>query len=202
MQKLRPKELGLLFVVGGPGGSGASTISKMLAKHFKLKRTYAGQIFRNLVKNYGFEELNDLYSELPIEDIYEFDRVTDDQMIRESQEKDVLIESKNFAGVSTNKGIPCTVKIWLESSLDVRTKRHLKRDGYDKFPGNILKYIQIRRFLRERYESDKKRYKVLYNMDYDNPELYNDIVIDSSKQTVNETYNLILKKIKDGGYIK
>lgn len=202
MQKLRSKELGLLFVVGGPGGSGASTISKMLAKHFNLKRIYAGQIFRDLVKNYGFDELNDLYAELPIEDIYEFDRVTDDQIIRESQEKDVLIESKNFAGVSTNKCIPCTVKIWLKSSEDVRTKRHMKRDGYDKFPVNILKYIQIRKFLKERYESDKKRYKVLYDMDYDNPELYNDIVIDSSKQTVNETYNLILKKIKDGGYIK
>jgi cytidylate kinase len=54
----------------------------------------------------------------------------------------------------------------------------------------------------QRYSNDKNRYKKLYNIDYDNEEKYNDIVIDTSKMNASETFNLILKLIKEGGYIK
>ena len=202
MQNNRSEELGYLFVVGGPGVCGASTISKMLAKKFSLTVVNAGKIFRNLVRECGYQELGNIYNELPIEDIYEFDRVTDEKMIEISKTPNVLIESKGFAGVAKKKKIPCTVKIWLTCSCRTRTIRHLRRDGYDKFPQNIFAFFKVKKFLKERYDSDKGRYKVLYNMDYEHPELYNDIVIDNTNQSVSETYNLILKRIKDGGYIK
>ncbi len=36
----------IVIAAGGPGGSGITTVSKMLAKHFKLKHIYAGDLFR------------------------------------------------------------------------------------------------------------------------------------------------------------
>jgi cytidylate kinase len=39
-------------------------------------------------------------------------------------------------------------------------------------------------------------------VDYSKPKLYNDIVIDSSKINEEETFNLILKRLKDGRYIE
>ena len=196
MQNSRSKELGYLFVIGGPGGCGSSTISKMLARKFGLTVVSAGKIFRSVVRDCGYSHLENIYKELPIEDIYEFDRVTDEKMIAISNTPNILIESKGFAGVATNKNIPCTVKIWLNCSDDVRTRRHLQRDGYTTFPHKIVKYFKQKKFLQERLDSDRRRYKVLYDMDYDKPELYNDIVINNTSQSVSETYNLILKKNK------
>jgi cytidylate kinase len=46
------------------------------------------------------------------------------------------------------------------------------------------------------------RYSSLYGINYDKPEEYNDIIIDSSNLNEKETFDLILKNIKDGGYIK
>ena len=38
-------------------------------------------------------------------------------------------------------------------------------------------------------------------VDYSNEELYNDIVLDTSKLNEKETFDLILRRISDGGYI-
>jgi cytidylate kinase len=48
---------------------------------------------------------------------------------------------------------------------------------------------------------DGRRYKFLYKVDYSNEELYNDIVLDTSKLNEKETFDLILRRISDGGYI-
>ena len=53
-----------------------------------------------------------------------------------------------------------------------------------------------------RYESDSKRYKEIYGVDYSSPKLYNDIVIDSSKINELSTFNLVVKLINDGGFYK
>ena len=37
----------IVIAVGGPGGSGSSTIANMLAGYFHLKNIYAGDLFSN-----------------------------------------------------------------------------------------------------------------------------------------------------------
>ena len=48
-----------LFVIGGPGGSGSSTIAKMFAKYFGMERVYGGDLMRRLVKDKGYENFED-----------------------------------------------------------------------------------------------------------------------------------------------
>jgi CMP/dCMP kinase len=201
-RKKRDVSKGSLFVVGGPGGSGCSVISKMLSKHFNLELIYAGKLFREVVREKGYENFEDYYVGSNEEALLKLDREVDRRLILESEKKDVLLDSKAFAGISEIKDIPCTVKIWLTASLHKRALRHLGKRKLDNFVGKVLGYFKERRNLKKRWRLDRDRYFKLYGINYNKPELYNDIVIDSSSLDEFETFNLILEKLKDGQYLK
>lgn len=196
------KEKGLVIVVGGPGSSGCSTIAKMLAEHFNLERVYAGGIFREFVKDLGYENLDDFYNREKKEKFFELDRKVDEFLIKRAKAGNVLIESKVFGALSSKENIPCTVKIWLESSLYVRVKRLAGKQENLKGLRKIWFYIVNSFNLTRRRIKDGRRYKELYDVEYNRQELYNDIVLDSSELNAKETFDLILEKIKNGGYIK
>ena len=202
-KKRRNKDQGYLFVVGGPGGSGSTVISEMLAKHFKLRRVYGGALFRRAIREKGYEKIEDFYTDFNEEELLKLDMEVDRRLLEESKEKDVLIESKIFSGILHIKNIPCTVSIWLDASLHTRALRHLNREKKEwSFLERIVEYFRIRRNLRKRWNLDRKRYARLYGVDYAKPKLYNSIVIDSSKINEEETFNLILKMLKDGRYLE
>ena len=201
-KKRRSKNDGYLFVVGGPGGSGSTVISDMLSKHFDLRRMYAGSLFRSAVLKKGYENFEDFYKNSNKDELFKLDMEVDRFLLEESKKGNLLIESKIFAGILHIKDIPATVTIWLNASLHVRTLRHLNKLDLDTFWSKLVEYFKIRRDLRKRWLLDSRRYKKLYGVDYSKPKLYNNIVIDSSKMNEEDTFNLILKKLKDGRYIE
>jgi cytidylate kinase len=203
-RKERESSKGYLIVVGGPGGSGCSVISRMLAKHFNLRLVYAGKLFRDAVRKRGYEDFEDFYTSSNKESLLDIDREVDRYLIEESNKKDLIFDSKAFAGISHIKDIPCTVKIWLTASLHVRALRHMGRQDLTGkgFFEKLSMYIKERRNLKKRWKSDKERFFKLYGLDYAKPHLYNDIVIDSSNMDEEETFNLILKKLENGQYLK
>lgn len=201
-RKLRDSSKGYLFVVGGPGGSGCSVISKMLSKHFNLDLIYAGKLFRQEVKRKGYKDFEDFFKSNNKEALLELDKEVDRRLILESEKKDVLLDSKIFSGIAEIKDIPCTVRIWLTASLHKRALRHLGKKNTEGLMEKFLGYFRERRNLKKRWRLDRDRYFELYGIDYSKPELYNDIVIDSSSMDEFETFDLILKKLKDGQYLK
>ena len=191
---LRPKNLGILFVVGGYGGSGATTIAKMLARHFNLNRIYAGGLMRDIAKSNGYDKYEDFLRDTPDSQLKKFDEIVDKKMIKFSYIPNTLIDSKIFSALATKYRIPCTVKIWLSCDIETRARRKTKKDNLD--------YDTVLDDLKERYVSDKNRFEQLYGIDYSNPKKYNDIVIDTTKMNEYQTLNLILKLIEDGKYIR
>lgn len=205
--KKRPKDLGKLIVIGGPGGSGASTIAREIARYYGLNYFYSGLMMRSLARRQNAKSLESfMRSAYFTRNRNKIDKFIDRETIKFSQLADVLIDSKTFAGLSHKKGIPCTVKIWLTADLCTRIHRHLyshKRIKKNtKLSKNSKLYMQTRSSLVLRYSNDKKRYYKLYGIDYDKQELYNDIVIDTSKMGVGATVNLINKLLKDGKFIR
>jgi len=201
-KKVRPEELGYLFVVGGPGSSGSSTISVMLANEFSLKRVYGGEILRDIMLDLGFPTLESAYNEGNMKKVMEIDKKIDEYLIKVSKTKNVLIESKVFAGIAKQQDIPVTVSIWLDASLHVRTMRSLEKLGFTKLIQRIKEYIRIRKNLAYREKFDRGRYMELYGVDSTKPKRYYDIVLNTSHMDEKKTFKLILKLIKDGGYIK
>jgi cytidylate kinase len=203
----RPKDLGLLIVVGGPGGSGSSTIAKMLAAHYGLHRIYGGAFMRQIARRKGYATLEEFISSDEFNlGYYHFDKQIDEETVKAAMHRDVLVESKNFAAIATNEQIPCTVKIWLDADIQTRVWRSLASKHKIKNPEKIDKKSDLYHLtlvgLMQRYSNDKNRYSKLYGIEYEKPELYNDIVIDTTHMNAGETFNKILMEVKRGKFIK
>ncbi len=201
-QKVRSEDLGYLFVVGGPGGSGSSTIAKMLAEQFALRRVYGGGIFQRILAEKGYADRERAFFVQNEKLLLEIDKQVDDILFKEIETPNVLIESKNFAALAKKQEIPCTVKIWIDANLHVRTLRAMSKYNILFNWKSIFTYLRMRYDLVKRYRIDFRRYYDIQGINYSDPTEYNDIVIDSSYLNEKETFDLILKYIKDGGYIK
>ena len=191
-----------VLVFGGPGASGCSTIAKMFAKHFDLEYVYGGELMRKRVEEMGYESLEDFLTEENEEVIFKIDREIDRYLRNRALEGGVVIDSKIFAGLATLEKIPCTAKVWISASLYKRAVRSVSKipnlDVFEKVKVFLTAVVALER----RQKSDSKRYRDLYGIEYDNPSLYNDLVIDSTKIDEKQTFDLILGRLKDGGYIK
>lgn len=192
----------ILLVIGGPGKSGSTTIAKMLSEYFNIERIYGGKFFREAAKERGFKSLEIFLASMGQEKIMELDREVDEKLRRYALKGDVVIESKTFAAISKKEDISCTAKIWLHADLNTRVKRALGKEEFNNFIAKWIRKKQIKKDLTRRYEIDKGRYKELYDIDYDHPEKYNDLVIDSSDQTPDQTFNLIVNFLEDAGITK
>lgn len=193
----RPNDLGMLVVVGGPGGSGSSTIAKLLARHWELHRVDAGEIMRTTNGKRNLEE----YLESQVIKYPEIDKNIDRFLVKMSYYPNMLIEGKFFAAIATMMGIPCTVKIWITASVKTRVMRILEREGHLKANPNITTnssiYKEARTELMQRQSNDAKRCLKIYHIDLSHPENFNDIVVDSSALTVGRTIKKILRDIRD-----
>ena len=188
-----------ILVVGGPGGSGSSTIAKMLAKHFGVKRIYAGGLFRKEAKEKDFEYFEEFLQQIS-KGGNTLDLEIDNLLMEYAQRGNIVVESKVFGALAKSRKIEVTASIWLDANISTRIKRHLERDNVRGIR-KVFKYFEIAYSLTKRYRIDRKKYKRLYNIKYDKPKLYYDIILDTSKLNEEETFKLILEKLKDGGYI-
>jgi CMP/dCMP kinase len=198
----RPHDLGMLVAVGGPGGTGSSTIAKLLAEKWGLHRVDAGEIMRNKLEK---KELSD-YLIQQVTSHPEIDRSIDQFLVRMSYYPNILIESKYFAVISSSVGIPCTVRIWITADFSTRIYRILEREGQLKTQKVISTddalYLETQEDLMRRQANDIKRCRKLYKADLSKPELFNDIVIDTTGLNVPYTMNKIFEEIKKNDELK
>lgn len=190
----------LVIAVGGPGGSGITTISKMLGKHFKLKHIYAGDLFRKAAKEKDIEYFEEFLQQIS-KGGNSLDLEIDGMLEEYGKKGNVVIDSKVYGALAKVKGLNCNVSIWLDAKLDTKVKRHLNKENIRGLK-KLNRYFEIKKRLKKRFRIDKEKYWRLYRVRYDKPELYYNIVLDTSNMNEIETFNLILEKIKDGGYIK
>jgi len=190
----------IVIVVGGPGGSGITTISKMLANHFNIKHIYAGDLFRKAAKERDIEYFEEFLQQIS-KGGNSLDLEIDGLLEQYAEKGDVVIDSKVYGALARKKDLKCNVSIWLDAKQKVKVKRHLEKENIRGLK-KLKRRFEIKKRLKKRYKIDKERYWRLYKVRYDKPELYYNIVLDTSNMNEVDTFNLILEKIKDGGYIK
>ncbi len=189
-----------VIVVGGPGGSGITTISKMLAKHFNLKHIYAGDLFREAAKESDFEHFEEFLQDISKGGNH-LDYEIDEMLEQYANNGNVVIDSKVYGALSKIKNLKCDFSVWLDAKQDVKVRRHLEKENI-KGIKRYFRSIEISKRLKKRYKIDKEKYWRLYKVKYNKPILYYDLILDTSNINEQDTFNLILKKIEDGGYIK
>jgi len=202
----RSKALGTLVVIGGPGGTGLSSVARNLAKRLGLTYLYAGDILRRFGKENGFEDIEEFVkSEVMQNSQGKFDLAVESEVIENSQKPFMLIDSKVFAALSTVLKIPTSIKIWVIASIDVRTHRIFEKYGLanknDVLDMQSQEYLLKQQKLVNRQSLDAQRYFDLYGIEYGKPEQYNDIIVDSSNMTLDDTVKHLIIKLKNMGIV-
>ncbi len=177
---------GLVITIGGPHGSGRSTIAKAVAEHFNLKHFSTGKVFREVAKerNLSVSELNESAER-------EVDLEVDRRSKEEAAKGGVVIESDLAAWMNPDSD----VKIWLTASLAERARR-IYNDEKKRHAEEYSTLKEAEETVRKRDKEDRRRYKEYYDIDLDDLSIY-DLVLDTEDLTVQEVINNVISYIED-----
>jgi len=153
----------MIVTIGGPIGSGKTTVATALAERFSLRHISAGLIFREMARERGMtlEEFSAL-----AEKDSSFDRKVDERQRELAMEGDAVVD-----GRLSGRFIDADLKIWLTAPFQVRAERVARRDGID--------LEEAVRRMREREASEERRYKKIYKIDLHDLTIY-DVVLNTA----------------------
>jgi len=165
-----------VIAVSGPPGSGKTTYARRLAEELGLGYHSAGLIFRELAREKGMslEELSRLAEADPTIDL-EIDRRT----LHLGLQGNMVIDGHLVAWILKDVA---DVRIYITAPLHVRVRRIALRERRGE--KEVLRETLVREW------SNKKRFKEYYGIDVTDTSLF-DLVIDTSRLSVDEAYNII-----------
>lgn len=169
----------MIITVGGAIGSGKSTLAENLAESLGLPHYSVGGIMRDLAEERGM-------SLLDFSAMAESDSKIDEELDR--RQKDLCM--KGDCVIDSRLGayfLPADFRIWLEISSEEQAKRVSGRDGIPQ--ENALDAISKRR------ESERKRYKEIYDIDLEDKSIY-DLIVDTSELSKEQVLDACLAAIK------
>ena len=175
----------MVVVISSPPGSGGTTVAKNLAKKLRLKFFSTGLFYKKLSKEKNESEAAFQLWKTSYGSSEKLHNHMDRMQIEMAKKGNVLIESTlgvHFLRKFSN------YRIWLDVPLRIRAERSAKRDKMEV--NDALKKIS------EREDIERHEWKRMYGFDYFDQKYEADFVLDSSKQTPNQTANEILKFIR------
>lgn len=175
----------MIITIGGPPGSGKSTVARMLKERTSLRYVYAGEIFRNeaMKRRMSLIELSQRCQQDP-----DLDKELDMRMIDEAKKGDAILEGRMIGPLCAREGIPST-RIYITASPKIRAQRSRERDG-----GEIDKVMEE---MEHRECLERERYIRHYGIDPSDPKWY-DLIIDSSDISADAVLNILVEKFGIG----
>jgi len=175
----------IVITVSGPPGAGSSTISKLLAKRFKLKYFSPGMVQKKLAREKNQTKAAVKTWEMKLVKTKKYHHDLDKMQIDVAKKGNVVICGK--LSIHFLKDL-ADHKIWLNVPLEERAKRAVGRDG--------IPFEEAKRLLAERQKTERKEFKRIYGFDYLKQKLDADFVIDSTGMTPEQTTNKIIEFIE------
>jgi len=139
----------MILTVGGPIGSGKTTVASAVAKRFNLRHISAGVIFREMARQKDLS-LTD-FSKLAETD-NSFDELVDARQKELASEGNAIVD-----GRLSGRFIDGDIKIWLTAPFKLRAQRVAKREEVD--------ITTARADMQKREKSEATRYKKIYSID-------------------------------------
>ncbi len=175
----------MIITISGKAGSGKSTVAKEVAKKLGLKHYSIGDLMRKLAKEKKMP-LNEL-SRLAEKD-KSIDLELDKKTIGLRGEDNFVID-----GRLTAYFLPyADLKTFLDCEDRVRAERIFKDKRSDEKSKSLKELVKN---IRQREQSERKRYDSLYSIDSHDKKLYN-LIIDTTKLGINEVVDKIIKAAK------
>ncbi|MEM0026867.1 MAG: AAA family ATPase [Ignisphaera sp.] len=167
--------------MGGPPGSGKTTIAKLVAQKRGLRHISIGQIFRRIASERGLSlvQLTEIAAKDP-----SIDLMLDSIAKEEARKGNVVIDG--HASPWLLKGL-ADLRIAIVASFDVRVRRLAERDG--KPIEEVLRETKLRE------EIEKNRFLKLYNIDISDYTDF-DLVINSERFAPEEIVEIIDKALE------
>ncbi len=177
----------MILVIGGPPGSGKTTVAERWSKVRGYALVSAGMRFRAMAKERGLslEDLGRLAEADP-----EIDRSLDRAVYEEiesnaSNGRNVVVDGRIQAYLLAQRHVEC-LKVLIDAPLDVRAER---------IAGREKKSVEAsKREITARERSERARYKSIYGIDLKDTRLF-DVVIDSARKTPDEIVALIASRV-------
>ncbi|MCI4373469.1 MAG: cytidylate kinase family protein [Thermoplasmata archaeon] len=158
--------IGRVVAIGGPPGSGKSTAGRKVVEALGLEYRSAGEVFRAEASARGMDvEAFGVYAEAHPE----VDRKLDAHM-QSLARPGVLLDGR-IQGVLCRRHDHPVYSVIVTAAEEERARRVAARDGqpFDEALGRI----------RERAESERRRYRTLYDIDVDGER--GDLTVDSTR---------------------
>lgn len=164
-----------IIAIGGPHGSGKSSVAKKLAEDLSMNYVSAGSVFREMAKNRNFtlKEFSEKVLNEP-----NIDKQIDKRTQELSQKDNTIVDAQLAAHFTPSDTL---LKICISASPEIRWQRIATRDNksIDEAKSETL----------AREKSEQNRFLQLYNIDVWDTSCY-DIIINSDRIDIDQTYLL------------